>query len=65
MLAKRNLAAANRASDVVQHYQGAPAVVDALEVMVKSYRRLGMKQDEQEALLVLKYNYPNKQIIMD
>src|SRR5690606_27889016 len=29
------LAAANRASDVVQHYQGAPAVVDSLVLMVQ------------------------------
>lgn len=59
------LAAANRANEVVANYQGAPAVVPALELMVKSYHRLGMKKSEQNALLVLKYNYPNKNVIVD
>jgi outer membrane protein assembly factor BamD len=62
---KAYVASANRASDVVAHYQGAPAVVNALELMVKSYHKLGMKKDEQEALLVLKYNYPDKQVLVD
>jgi outer membrane protein assembly factor BamD len=62
---KAYLAAANRASDVVAHYQGAPSVKDSLELMVKSYNRLGMKRDEQEALLVLKYNYPNVSVRVD
>lgn len=52
------VAAANRASDVVQHYQGAPVVVDALVLMAKSYHQLGMKKYEQDTLAVLKYNYP-------
>ncbi len=62
---KAYLAAANRASDVVAHYQGAPAVKDALVLMAKSYNRLGMKRDEQEALLVLNYNYPNTKVLVD
>lgn len=62
---KAYLAAANRANDVVAHYQGAPAVVDALVVMAQSYQRLGMKKEEQDALLVLKYNYPNKQVTIN
>lgn len=59
------LAAANRANEVVATYQGAPAVVPALELMAKSYNRLGMKESEQKALLVLKYNYPNRKVILD
>ncbi len=62
---KAYIAAANRAGDVVAHYQGAPAVVNALEVMVKSYNKLGMKKEEQDALLVLKYNYPNKSVTVN
>ncbi len=53
------MAAANRASAVVQHYQGAPAVPKALVMMAKSYRQLGMKQSQDEAIQVLQYNYPN------
>jgi len=56
------VASANRANDVVAHYQGAPAVKGALELMVKSYNRLGLKKEEQDALQVLKYNYPNATI---
>lgn len=53
------VAAANRASDLVAHYQGAPTVVDALVIMVKSYRALGLTKEEHDAMTVLKYNYPN------
>lgn len=55
-------AAANRAGDVVAHYQGAPAVVDALALMVKAYNKLGMTKLEQDALTVLRYNYPDKTV---
>ena len=56
------VASANRASDIVAHYEGSPAVSDALVMMVKSYRQLGMKRNEQEAMQVLRYNYPNKKV---
>lgn len=61
---KAYVAAANRANDVVAHYQGAPAVVNALVLMAQSYHQLGMKKEEQSALQVLKYNYPNKTVTM-
>lgn len=60
---KAYMAAANRASDVVAHYQGAPAVVDALVLMAKSYHQLKLTKLEQDTLLVLRYNYPN--IVVD
>ncbi len=53
------IAAANRANLVVRHYQGAPAVPEALVVMAKSYRKLHLQQNEAEAMEVLRYNYPN------
>jgi outer membrane protein assembly factor BamD len=56
------VAAANRAGDVVAHYQGAPAVVDALVLMAKSYRKLGEIKLEQDALNVLAYNYPTLKV---
>jgi outer membrane protein assembly factor BamD len=56
---KAYLASANRASDLVAHYQGAPATVDGLELMIKSYRALGMTRNEQEAQTLLRFNYPN------
>ncbi|MBU0455563.1 MAG: outer membrane protein assembly factor BamD [Pseudomonadota bacterium] len=53
------VAAANRANNVVQHYQGAPSVPDALVVMVRSYRKLGLMKESNDALQVLKLNYLN------
>jgi outer membrane protein assembly factor BamD len=53
------VAAANRANLVVRHYQGAPSVPDALVIMAKSYRALGLTKNQQEVQQVLEYNYPN------
>ena len=61
---KAYVASANRASGLVAHYEGAPAVVDGLGVMAKSYHELGMTKQEQDALSVLRYNgYPG--VVMD
>jgi len=56
---KAYLAAANRATLVVRHYQGTPSVPEALVVMTKSYRKLHLTQNEAEAYNMLNYNYPN------
>lgn len=52
------VAAANRASEVVQHYPGAPQVIPALAVMVKAYRALGQEKMANDALHVLQSSYP-------
>lgn len=52
------VAAANRASSVILHYEGAPAVKQALVLLAKSYRALHAKDSEQEVLQVIKRNYP-------
>jgi outer membrane protein assembly factor BamD len=52
------VAAANRANEVVQHYQGAPQVPQALVLMVKSYQKLGLTKDADESLRILKLNFP-------
>lgn len=57
------MASANRASDLVAHYQGAPAVQQGLVMMAKSYHQLGLKQNEAEALRVLHYNYPETTVV--
>jgi outer membrane protein assembly factor BamD len=56
------VAAANRASYIVQHLHGAPQVPEALRIMIKSYRALGDKHQADEALEVLKFNYPNAKV---
>lgn len=62
---KAYVAAANRASNVVAHFQGSPAVLDALGLMAKSYHQLGLKKLEQDTITVLKYNYPDINIVYD
>ena len=59
---KAYVAAANRASGLVAHFQGAPETVDGLILMAKSYHKLGMTKLEQDTLTVLKYNYPNAKV---
>ncbi len=52
------VAAANRAEIVIQQYQQAPAVRDALEVMVAAYDGLSMKDLRDDARRVLDTNFP-------
>lgn len=59
------VAAANRASRVVNYYEQAPAVPPALVLMVKSYRYLGLTANANEALRVLEYNYPNSDYVKE
>ncbi len=56
------VAAANRASYVVRHYQGSPHVIEALGIMVQAYTLLNMKPEADAAMLVLKKNYPNSSV---
>jgi outer membrane protein assembly factor BamD len=51
--------AANRATDVIRHYEGAPAVKSALQLLAKSYRALHATDSEKEVLRVIRYNYPS------
>jgi outer membrane protein assembly factor BamD len=51
------VASANRASDVVAHFQGAPAVKGALELMANSYHQLKMTKLEQDTRSVIHYNF--------
>ena len=52
------VAAANRAKYVLENYDRAPAVPDALVVMAKAYRVLGLDDLSTDAVRVLKLNYP-------
>ena len=53
---KAFMAAVNRASDLVAHYQGAPAVMPGLQIMANSYRELGLTKLEQDTLAVIQAN---------
>jgi outer membrane protein assembly factor BamD len=52
------VAAANRASQVVLHYQGTDQTEEALGILVKAYTELGLNDRAQQMRGVLKQNYP-------
>jgi len=51
------LAAANRAKGVVESHPGVPEQERALEIMVESYRSLGLEQQASDARTVLRSNF--------
>jgi len=53
------VAAANRAQTAVSEYREAPAIEEALFVMVKSYDALALPDLRDDAERVLKKNFPN------
>ncbi len=57
------IASIDRAHLIVSHYQGAPAVPQALVLMVKSYRKLSLTSNANDAMRVLEYNYPNSAFV--
>ena len=58
MLRGAYLAAANRAQYVVQTYPQAPAVEEALAIMVKAYEALGLTDLSNDAMRVMRTNFP-------
>lgn len=52
------VAAANRAQGVIRQYQQAPAVEEALKILVESYDRLGMADLRDDTRRVLEKNFP-------
>lgn len=59
---KAYVAAANRASIVVLHYEGSPSVIPALGIMVKSYRALGETELANQTLDILARSYPDSSV---
>lgn len=59
------LAAANRAQAVVKTYPQAPAVEDALIIMVLAYDALGLKDLKDGAQRVLTKNFPQAQLTLE
>ncbi|HPE61756.1 MAG TPA: outer membrane protein assembly factor BamD [Thiolinea sp.] len=54
------LAAFNRAEYAIKHYQGSPAVMDALEIKVTAARNLGRTELAADNLRVLEANFPDR-----
>lgn len=59
------LAAANRGRYVVENFQQTPAVGDGLAVMIQAYLLLNMDDLADDALLVLRANFPQHPSIND
>jgi outer membrane protein assembly factor BamD len=53
------VAASNRAKHVVENYPQTPATPDALVVLAQAYRQLGLNDFADDALRVLRLNYPD------
>ncbi len=53
------LAAANRAQQAVQKYRDAPAIEEALFVLIRSYDKLGLNDLRDDADRVFQKNFPN------
>jgi outer membrane protein assembly factor BamD len=58
------LASANRAQLVIRDYDRAPAVEEALYLLVNSYEKLGMTDLSNDALRVFKLNFPDSQMML-
>lgn len=52
------LAAANRGKYVIENYSRTPAMPDALVIMAKAYKVMGMNDLSEDSLRVLELNYP-------
>jgi len=57
------VAAANRAKYVVENYQQTTAVPEALAILVKAYSKLDMGELKENAMRVLRLNYPDHPIV--
>jgi outer membrane protein assembly factor BamD len=59
MRRKAYVAASNRGKYVIENYQRTPSVPQALVTMVRAYRQLGADDLANDALKVLRLNYPD------
>lgn len=62
---KAYVAAINRATSVVEHYEGSPYVENALATMVKSYRALGLTTKADDTLKIFQASYPNSSLLKE
>lgn len=57
------VAAANRAQEVIRDYQEAPALEEALYLLVRSYEKLGLDDMRADAERVLRRSFPNSELL--
>jgi outer membrane protein assembly factor BamD len=51
------VAAAQRAKNAIEQYDGAPAIRDALEIMMQSYDKMGLQELSQQTRMVYQENF--------
>jgi outer membrane protein assembly factor BamD len=56
------VASADRARYAIENYDGAPAIRDALEIVVQSYDKLGLTELATDSRKVLAVNYPGDRV---
>jgi len=59
------VAAATRAKYVIENHDGTPSVPDALVIMAKAYKLLGLDDLSNDAVRVLELNHPGHPGIRD
>lgn len=57
------VAAANRASYIIQHYEDTPAVPYALEIQIKAYKILGLQKLAEDSEKIYAYNFPDGPVL--
>lgn len=62
---KAYIAAANRAQAVIRHYQGTLAVPEAVAILGRAYDELGQPDLRDNALRILKLNWPDSEWLKD
>lgn len=58
-----NVAAANRAKYVLEHYPQTPSTAEALAILSQCYEKMGMSELAQDARVVLTENHPDHPLI--
>lgn len=59
------VATVNRAKYIVEHYQQAAAVEDALGIMAAAYQEMGLYDLTQDTLRILRTNFPTSQYLQE
>ncbi|KAA0212722.1 MAG: outer membrane protein assembly factor BamD [Lautropia sp.] len=57
------VAAANRAQEVIRDYQEAPALEEALYLLIRSYEKLGLDDLRADAERVMRRSFPDSQLL--
>lgn len=52
------IASAQRSKQTIEQFDGAPAIREAMEILIESYDKLGMKELAAQARTVYEYNFP-------